>query len=164
MIGIATLLLTAAAALGLARWLRLPAVPLLMLAGMALSLTGFAPAEVLQDGVVLGVTVLVFVAGLELNPRRLGPQGPAALRVGLAHFGVLALAGGIAALALGFDATTSVYLAFALAASSTLVVVRLLRSRGQIFEPFGRLVLGVLLLQDLLVILLIPILTRMGLG
>jgi CPA2 family monovalent cation:H+ antiporter-2 len=42
--------------------------------------------------------------------------------------------------------------------------VRLLQRRRQFFEPFGRLVLGVLLLQDLLVLLLIPIITDLPLG
>jgi monovalent cation:H+ antiporter-2, CPA2 family len=46
-------------------------------------------------------------------------------------------------------------MALALAASSTLVVIRVLSQRQQLFEPFGRLVVGVLLIQDLLIILLI---------
>jgi CPA2 family monovalent cation:H+ antiporter-2 len=37
------------------------------------------------------------------------------------------------------------------------VVVRLLQRRRQLFEPFGRMVLGVLLLQDALIIVLIPV-------
>jgi predicted Kef-type K+ transport protein len=48
---------------------------------------------------------------------------------------------------------SALYLGLALSASSTLVVVRLLQQRQQLFEPVGRLVTGVLLLQDLLVIL-----------
>src|SRR5690606_29101735 len=43
-------------------------------------------------------------------------------------------------------------------ASSTLVIVRLLQRRRQLYEPSGRVVVGVLLLQDLLVILTIPLL------
>lgn len=162
--GIATLLAGAAVAFGVARWLGLPAVPLLMLAGAALSVLGFVPSQLLEDAVVLGLTFLVFVAGLELDPRRVGAQRPAALRVGVAQFVLLGAVGLLAALGLGFDATTALYLALALAASSTLVVVRLLQVRQQLFEPFGRLVLGVLLLQDLLVILLIPVLPRLPRG
>ncbi|MBI4538876.1 MAG: cation:proton antiporter [Gemmatimonadetes bacterium] len=164
MIGIALLLAGAAVALGVARWTRLPAIPLLMLAGVALELGKLFPAEVLADAVVLGLTFLVFVAGIELNPRRVGGQRGAALRVAAVQFVLVGAAGLLAALALGFDATTSLYLALALAASSTLVVVRLLQTRQQLYEPFGRLVIGVLLLQDLFVILLIPVLTRTPLG
>lgn len=52
----------------------------------------------------------------------------------------------------------------ALAGSSTLVIVRLLQQRKQLFEPFGRLVIGVLLLQDLLVILLMPLVSAVPRG
>jgi Kef-type K+ transport system membrane component KefB len=68
------------------------------------------------------------------------------------------------ALLLGFAIQSAAYLALALTASSTLVVVRILQGRKQLFEPFGRMVIGVLLLQDLLVILLIPVLTRLPQG
>jgi Kef-type K+ transport system membrane component KefB len=64
----------------------------------------------------------------------------------------------VASLAIGYALITSLYVGLALAASSTLVVVRLLQRRRQLFEPFGRLVLGVLLVQDLLIILLAPVL------
>jgi monovalent cation:H+ antiporter-2, CPA2 family len=43
----------------------------------------------------------------------------------------------------------ALYLGLALTASSTLVVVRILQQRQQLFEPLGRLIIGVLLLQDL---------------
>lgn len=165
MIGIAILLAGAALAFGVARWLGLPSIPLLLLAGFVLAAIGILPSpDLLQDILILGLTVLVFVAGIELNPARVGEQRRAALRVGLAQFGLLGLAGYLTAVILGFGLETSLYLALALTASSTLVVVRLLQQRQQLFEPFGRLVIGVLLLQDLLVILLIPVLTRMPEG
>jgi len=164
MIGLATLLAGAAVALGMAHLLRVPAIPLLLLVGAFLGFTGAIPAALLQDTIVLGVTFLVFFAGLELNPARVGGQRRAALRVGIAQFIVLGATGLAVALALGYGLTPALYLALAMTASSTLVVVRLLQSRQQLFEPFGRLVLGVLLLQDLAIILLIPIVTRLPEG
>jgi Kef-type K+ transport system membrane component KefB len=165
--GIAILLAGAAVGFGLSKWLRIPAIPLLLVVGVGLSVAGLLPAtELLQDSVVLGLTFLVFVAGVELNPRRVGGQRRTALRVGLIQFAALGLLGLGGALLLGFAVAESAYLALALTASSTLVVVRVLQQRKQLFEPFGRLVIGVLLLQDLLVILLIPVVTRLpdGLG
>jgi Kef-type K+ transport system membrane component KefB len=163
--GLAILLAGAAIGLGVAKWLDLPVIPLLLLSGVVLSAAGLLPpAALLQDALLLGLTVLVFVAGVELNPRRVGRQRQAALRVGIAQFTALGVLGYVTAVALGFTPTESLYLALALTASSTLVVVRILRSRKQLFEPFGRLVIGVLLLQDLFVILLIPVLVRMPQG
>jgi Kef-type K+ transport system membrane component KefB len=165
MAGLAVLLAGAALGLGLAKWLAIPAIPLLIVVGIALSATGLLPqTELLADALLLGLTVLVFVAGVELNPRRVGRQRGAALRVGLMQFAVLGVLGLVAALAIGFTLGESLYLALALTASSTLVVVRILRQRRQMFEPFGRLVIGVLLLQDLLVILLIPVVVRLPQG
>jgi Kef-type K+ transport system membrane component KefB len=160
-IGLAVLLAGAAVALGLAHLLRIPAIPLLIVAGALLGFTGAIPPELLQDAIVLGVTFLVFFAGLELNPARVGEQRRAALRVGIVQFLVLGVTGLLVALALGHGITPALYLALAMTASSTLVVVRLLQSRQQLFEPFGRLVLGVLLLQDLAIIVLIPVVTRL---
>lgn len=165
MSGLAILLAGAAVGLGLAKWLRLPSIPLLLVTGVALSVAGLLPAtELLSDMLLLGLTVLVFVAGVELNPRRVGRQRTAALRVAIAQFTVLAILGLTTAFALGFTLAESMYIALALSASSTLVVVRILRSRRQLFEPFGRLVIGVLLLQDLFVILLIPVVTGLPEG
>lgn len=164
MTGVALLVGGAAVGLGIARGLGLPGIPLLLLAGIVLNAAGLVPAELVDDAVLLGLTFLVFVAGLELHPRRVGAERRAALWVGLAQFTALGVAGLVVARLVGFDWTTTWYLAVALAASSTLVVVRILKQRRQLFEPFGRLVIGVLLLQDVLVILLIPVLTRLPVG
>lgn len=164
MIGLAVLLVGAAVALGLAHLLRVPSIPVLLLIGAVLGVADAVPAATLQDAMVLGVTFLVFFAGLALDPARVGAQKRAALRVAIAQFTALGLTGFLIALALSYDLTAALYLGLALTASSTLVVVRLLQSRRQMFEPFGRLVLGVLLLQDLAIILLIPVATRMPEG
>lgn len=161
MIELALLLTAAAAGFGAARALGLPAIPLLILSGFLLSLGVHVEEAYLQDTLVLGITFLVFVAGIELNPRRVRRHKAAALWVGALQFVVLGGLGYVAARALGFEVHSAIYLALALTASSTLVVVRILQRRRQLFEGFGRLVIGVLLLQDLAVILLIPLLTRL---
>lgn len=162
MIGIAVLLVGAALAQGIARWLDVPPSPFILLTGVVLGQLGFIPQEILQEALVLGLTFLLLVLGIELNPRRLRVrvQRRTALRVGVLQFAALAAAGVAAAIALGLDTLTSAYVGMALAASSTLVVVRLLQRKGRLFEPVGRLVVGVLLVQDALVILGMPIIMR----
>jgi len=159
MIGIAILLAGAAIGYGVATWFRLPAIPFVLVAGLALNLLGLLPErEQLENIIQLGVAFLVFAAGIELNPRRVGSQRGTALRVGALQFLILGILGFGLVLVLGAGAQQAIYLALALAASSTLLVVRLLKQRKLMFDPFGRLVLGVLLLQDLLVIVLLPVL------
>lgn len=164
MIGIAIFLAGAALAYGVSKWLGIPATPFLILAGILLNLFALFPAELLQESLVLGLTFLLFVTGLELNPRRVRAQRRAAIRVGILQFFILGGIGTLAVWAVGADPLTAVYLGLALTASSTLVIVRLLQRRRQLFEPYGRMVVGVLLLQDVLVILLIPLLTHAPLG
>jgi CPA2 family monovalent cation:H+ antiporter-2 len=118
----------------------------------------------LDNALILGVTFLLFTTGIDLSPTGTAGQRGRALRVGLVQFFVLGLAGLGAALLLGFDPVSSAFLGLALTASSTLVIVRLLRRRRQRYEPFARLVVGVLLLQDVLVIATIPVLTRATAG
>lgn len=160
--GVAALLAAAAAAHLLARALGAPAIPLLLLAGLALSSLAPPPQAIIADALVLGASFLLFTAGLELDPRRVHEQRSTALRIGMLQFAVLGVLGFMSARVLGMGIVEAGYVALALTASSTLVGVRLLQRRQQIFEPFGRLVLGVLLLQDVLVLLAIPLVTELA--
>ena len=164
MIELTALLLAAAVGYGLARITGFPAIPFLILVGIGASALIPMDTDFLADVLTLGVTVLVFVAGIELNPNRLKGRGWTALKVGTFQFLALGAVGFGAAVLLGFELETAAYLALALTASSTLLVVKLLQERRMLFEPVGRLVTGVLLLQDLLIILLIPVVVRLPEG
>ena len=172
MTGLAILLTVAAIGFGLSRRFRIPVIPLLLAMGLGLSLARSAmPGEAfdhaldlnnLEKILQLGLAFLVFAAGIELNPTRFQTQKKAAWLVGLAQFSVAGAAGFGLARLLGFDGISSLYLAIALSTSSTLVVIRQLRLWLRMFEPFGRMVTGALLLQDLLMIVWIVMLARFG--
>lgn len=161
MIVFALLLAGAAIAYGIASWLRIPAPPLLVGVGVLLKLSGVVPdTEMVNFMLLMGVMVLVFVAGAELNPSRFTRQGMAAAKVGLSQFVALGLVGFGLSVWYGYEPIASGYVALAMAASSTFIVVRILKEKRQFYEPFGRLVLGVLLLQDVLVVLALAALMR----
>ncbi|HKJ90328.1 MAG TPA: cation:proton antiporter, partial [Oceanipulchritudo sp.] len=156
----ALLLALAAAAFGLARLLHLPAIPLLVLGGFGLrilteQIDWSLPPDLLRGLIEVGLAVLVFSAGSELSPRRMRGRTRSIFIVALTQFLSLGLAGLLVARLLGYDWITAGYIGSALSASSTLVVVRLMQQRQQMFEPYGRLLLGVLLIQDVLIILLL---------
>jgi len=161
---VAALLAAAAVASVLSRLLRMPLIPFLILAGLGLSFVAGLSAESLGSALILGVSFLLFVVGLELDPRRVRAQRKAAIQVGVAQFITLAALGFLVGRALGLGVVEAGYAALALPASSTLVGVRLLQRRRQMFEPFGRLTLGVLLVQDALVLLAIPLVTEASSG
>ncbi len=158
-------LVMAAIAHGLARLFRISPIPILLLAGFASTrLIPEMPANILQGLLEVGLVFLVFTAGIELNPRRIGNRIKAVALVAAVQFIVIGILGFGLALGLSYDVHTALYLAFALSASSTLVVVRLLKQRQQMFEPFGRLVIGVLLLQDIMIIVGMVVLLRLPEG
>lgn len=159
---IAILLGLAAVGFGVARWTHVPAIPFLLVGGLALSATGaVGDPEFVENVLFLSVSVLLFVAGTDLSLERVGPFAEGAVKIGLVQFVGLAGAGLGIAYGLDYAPTDALYLGLALAASSTIVGVRLLQRRQQMFEPFGRTVLGVLLLQDILVVLLLPLLIQL---
>jgi CPA2 family monovalent cation:H+ antiporter-2 len=159
MTALAILLLVAALGLAIANRFRLPPIPVLLCGGLAVSAIGTGPQkESLFNVLELGLTFLVFAAGVELNPRRFAAQRKPALRVAVIHFTVVGLTGFLVARLLGFTPLASVYLALAVSASSTLVAFRQLRRRQQTFEPFARVVVGVQLIQDLVMIVSLVVL------
>lgn len=165
MTALALVLIVAALGYGLARWTRLPVIPLLLLGGIALANSGVMPKmEFVEDAFVLGLEFLLFAAGMELNPSRFGRHIKTVLWVGLAQFCVVGGVGFFCSTMLGFSAATSAYLGLALSTSSTLVVVNHLKQQQQMFEPFARLVVGVLLIQDFLIILVLVVLQRWNSG
>lgn len=169
MSGLAALLALAAVAFGLAKALHLSPIPLLLLAGLATGaiaeVFGIAvPDQFLREVIEIGLAVLVFSAGVELSPRRMRGRARPILIVASLQFLILGLAGIATALWLDYDLMTALYLGCALSASSTMVVVRQLQQRRQMFEPYGRLVLGVLLLQDVFIITLMVVLIKAPLG
>lgn len=172
MTGLSLLITAAAIGFGLSKRLRIPVIPLLLAMGMSLSLLrSVAPGRAMDEALApeyleglleLGLAFLVFAAGIELNPLRFKNQKKAVWLVGLTQFGVAGAAGFGLAHALGFDGMDAFYLAIAVSTSSTLVVIRQLRIWLRMFEPFGRMVTGALLLQDLLMIVWLVMLAHFG--
>jgi Kef-type K+ transport system membrane component KefB len=167
----ALLLAAAAIAYGLAKYFRLPPVPVLIAAGMSLSLSGLVPRELsLGNGagsmnmLELGLVFLVFSSGVELNPQRFRKFAKAVVWVASVQFLFALGIGFLCAKWMGVGTLESIYIGGGLAASSTLVVLRHLQNRKAMFEPYGRVVTGVLLLQDVALVLLIVMLSRVDGG
>ncbi len=165
MIDVALLFLVAAAAFAIRRVFHIPLIPIFLLAGMGIRYAGLALDEdVARAALDIGLAVLVFGAGMELNPKRFGEHQRTVIGVGLAQFFFVGAGGVLLARLLGTSWLSALYIGLAISTSSTLIIVRLLKSRQQMFEPFGRILTGVLLIQDLLIILMIVILTRLPEG
>ncbi len=106
MTGFAILLAAAAVAFGVSRRFDMAPIPFLVVAGMVLARIDAFPVEMLQDALIYGLTVVLFVSGTELSPSRVRGQRAVAVEVGIIQFGVIALAGTGIALLLGYARLT----------------------------------------------------------
>ncbi|MEK6938372.1 MAG: cation:proton antiporter [Nanoarchaeota archaeon] len=101
----------------------------------------------------VGVALLLFIVGLGLNPKLIREVGPVAA---IAGFGQVLITGalgfGLMHWILNFSTTLSVYLTLALTFSSTIVVVKLLSDKNTLETLYGRMAIGILLIQDLVAV------------
>jgi Kef-type K+ transport system membrane component KefB len=101
----------------------------------------------------IGLILLLFIIGLEINLRELARIGAAVFGLGIVQFAGCVLLGlgvfGALGLARAGGSFDLLYVAVALALSSTTVVVKLLHDKFEIHTAAGRLTVGILILQDL---------------
>ncbi len=102
----------------------------------------------------IGVSVLLFVIGLEFSLARLREIGRAFLLAGPLHvLGTIAIVAGVLlALPTGARPHTAAFAGMLAALSSTAMLLPLLVERGEIHAPQGRLILGILLFQDFAIV------------
>jgi Kef-type K+ transport system membrane component KefB len=112
----------------------------------------------------LGVALLLFLVGLELSLEKIRDIGRAAVVVGVLQVGVTLGAGAVLARAFGFPWTEALFLGLATAFSSTVVVVKLLEAAGELTAGHGRISIGVLLVQDVLVAVVLTLVSGLAGG
>jgi Kef-type K+ transport system membrane component KefB len=110
----------------------------------------------------LGIALLLFVVGLKLDVRLIRTTGPVAVATGLGQIVFTSTIGFAIAMALGLDLVTSVYVAIALTFSSTIIIVKLLSDKREIDDLHGRIAVGFLIVQDIVVVLVMIVLTSVG--
>lgn len=145
-----------------AKSLRLPLLVAYLFAGLMLSLLQVFDVTHSQALTLLpeiGIALVLFFVGMELDIKEIKHLGKPIIAAGLGQIILSTLAGFLIASALGFSATTSFYLGAGLAFSSTIVVVKLLLEKKDLSSLYGKLSLGILLLEDLVAVLLLMVMT-----
>jgi len=110
----------------------------------------------------VGVILLLFTIGLEFSYSRIMRLKGLLLKGGTTQLVATAVAVGIGTLLLGENWQAAAGLAMAFALSSTAIVLKLLLENGEIDSAHGRIALGILLFQDLCVILFLVALPLLG--
>ncbi|MEK6210605.1 MAG: monovalent cation:proton antiporter-2 (CPA2) family protein [Pseudomonadota bacterium] len=112
----------------------------------------------------LGVVLLLFVIGLELQPSRLWVLRRPVFGLGGAQVLITGAVLGAIALAIGMTVQTAVVVGLGLAMSSTAFVLQILAEKGQLTARHGRSSFAILLFQDLAVIPLLALIPLLGAG
>ncbi|MGZ6140566.1 MAG: monovalent cation:proton antiporter-2 (CPA2) family protein, partial [Myxococcaceae bacterium] len=110
----------------------------------------------------LGVVLLLFLIGLELQPRRLWELRTRVFGVGGAQVALTGAILAVGALVLGLSWQAALVTGLGLSLSSTAFVLQLLGERNELATPRGQTAFGILLFQDLAVIPLLAVLPLLG--
>lgn len=118
--------------------------------------------EILSE---IGVILLLFIIGLEFSLASLAKIKKVVFIGGASQ--VLITIGAVVAatMAMGFGLNESLFIGFLISLSSTAIVLSLLQSSGMINSPHGKIALGILIFQDIIVVpmmLLTPMLAGEG--
>ncbi len=147
--------------------LRQPSIIAYILTGLIVGPLGYYH---LQQGDVffalaqIGITLLLFMVGLQLDINQLKRLGKTAVLVGLGQVFFTSVIGYFILRALGFSVVASAYIAPALTFSSTIIVVKLLGEKKDLQSLYGKLVVGIFLTQDFIAILILISLSSFSAG
>ncbi|TGC10626.1 cation:proton antiporter domain-containing protein [Methanolobus halotolerans] len=109
----------------------------------------------------IGIILLLFTIGVEMSIKELwdikrlvlvGGGLQVVITTGLVYY---------ISLFMGYTSSTALFLGFLVSLSSTAIVLKLLQEKGEMYTPYGKISLGILIFQDIVIvpmILLTPIL------
>ncbi len=106
----------------------------------------------------LGVILLLFGLGLEFPIKKLRSIGPVIIGVALIEIGAMFIVSYVIGWGLGLTFLESAFLGTALASSSTAIIIKVLSDMGKIHDKTASIMLGILIVEDLAVIILLAIL------
>jgi Kef-type K+ transport system membrane component KefB len=157
--------IVAASVLALAaRAARQPLILAYLAAGILVGPTeglGFLRIEDVEPISELGLILLLFMVGLEIDLKKLVGSGKALIAVGIGQFVICVCLGLLVAPWLGFGyaggSLAPVYITVACALSSTMIVVKLLYDKFELDTIPGRITLGILVFQDIWAVLFLAL-------
>ena len=149
----------------IARILKQPLIPAYIFAGILIGPLGLeliTNSETIRSLSELGIAFLLFVVGLELDLRRLRDVGMVSTMVAIISTIVIFFLGGFLSFNLGFTQVEALYIGIAVALSSTMIVIKILSDKNELETLHGRIILGILLVQDVIAVMALSILNTSG--
>ncbi len=112
----------------------------------------------------IGISILLFVVGLSLNPDAIKETGKVSLITGIGQVVFTSVIGFLIMRGLGYDQTSSIYGSIALTFSSTIIILKLLSDKGDLRKLYGKIAIGFLLVQDIVATLILLVVSAGGAG
>jgi len=107
----------------------------------------------------MGLALLLFIVGLKLDIGMMRSMGAVSLAIGLGQVILTTIGGFLLSYTLGMNVVTSLYVAVALTFSSTIIIVKLLSDKNETDSLHGRIAIGLLIVQDIVVVLVMVFLS-----
>ncbi|MCE5313785.1 MAG: cation:proton antiporter [Armatimonadota bacterium] len=152
---IVALLLLAVAVGAVALRLRQPVLVGFILVGILVGPSGLGAVRSTDQIHLLaemGLALLLFVVGLKLDVGHIRSAGVATLVAGVGQVVLTAAFGYLLVIALGLSGVAAFYVAVSLTFSSTIIVIKLLSDKRDTDSLYGRLSIGILIVQDIVVV------------
>jgi Kef-type K+ transport system membrane component KefB len=148
-------------------WLRQPMIVSFIAVGVLAGPSALGVIESHENIALLaelGIAVLLFLVGLKLDLKLVRTLGAVSLATGVGQVLFTSVFGLVIGLAMGFSLITSLYVAVALTFSSTIIIIKLLSDKHEVDDLHGRIALGFLIVQDIIVVLAMIVLSAIGVG
>ncbi len=145
--------------------LKIPSIVGFLIAGVIIGPHGLGLVKDVHDVELLaeiGVILLLFVIGIEFSLSNLMRMKKAVIGGGGAQVALTILLSAGAAYLVTGNTNRSVFFGFLVALSSTAIVLKMLSERAETDSPHGRMMVGILIFQDLCVVPLMFLIPAMG--
>jgi CPA2 family monovalent cation:H+ antiporter-2 len=149
----------------IARLLRLPVILGYLAGGMVVGPYGLHLVKdvgQIETLAQIGVALLLFTLGMEFSLKTLKKTGKVAVLGGLAQILFTTGLGFAIGVLMGWPLSEAVFFGFLISLSSTMIVIKMLMDRGEIDTAHGRVMIGILLVQDLAVIPMMALVPAFG--
>lgn len=107
----------------------------------------------------MGLVMLMFCIGLEINIKKIKKQGSFAILVAAIQLPLMVLGGFIAGTLMGYDMTQSIVLGAIISGSSTAVVMAVLKSQGKLDKDHIEMLVLITIMEDIGQVIILSMIT-----
>ncbi len=134
---------------------KLPPLVGYLIAGLILSVFGYKAGEMLHEIAHFGVLFLLFTVGLHIRVKNIVRSD--VVGVGLSHLVISVVLFYPVCLWFGYETNAALIIALVLGFSSTVLAAKNLENRNELGALYGRIAIGILIIQDLVAIAIIAL-------